>query len=307
MLRYLIHRLLSALPTLFIIITLTFFLIRLAPGGPFDSEQALPADIAANLNQAYHLDEPLLLQYAYYLGNLLQGDLGPSFKYQDTPVSELIWQGLPVSLQLGAWAMLLALMLGIPMGVYAAIHKDQWLDHSLMSLALLGITLPNFVIAPLLALVFGVFLQWLPVAGWHQGHWTALILPVIALALPQVAYIARLMRSSLLDILQQPYIRTAYAKGLTPSQVVWRHAFKLAILPVVSWLGPAVAAILTGSVVIEQIFGIPGIGRYFVQGALNRDYTLVMGVVIFYGTLIIVMNLLVDLLYAWLDPRVRYG
>ncbi|UJS23226.1 oligopeptide ABC transporter permease OppB [Thiothrix winogradskyi] len=305
MLQYVVKRLLGALPTLLVIITLAFFLIRLAPGGPFDTERPMPPEIAANMERAYHLDKPLPVQYGYYLLNVLQGDLGPSFKYKDHSVSSLIAEGFPVSLQLGVFAMLLALLVGIPAGMLAALHHNRPLDHAVMAVSMTGITIPNFVMAPLLALVFGVFLHWLPVAGWDQG-WKSAVLPVIALALPQIAYAARLMRASVLETLSSPHIRTAVAKGLPMRLIVWRHVLKGALLPVLSWLGPATAAIITGSVVIEQIFGIPGIGRHFVQGALNRDYTLVMGVVIFYGALIILMNLLVDVIYGWMDPRVRY-
>ncbi|MDQ5767655.1 oligopeptide ABC transporter permease OppB [Thiothrix subterranea] len=305
MLQYVVKRLLGALPTLLVIITLAFFLIRLAPGGPFDTERPMPPEIAANMERAYHLDRPLPVQYGYYLLNVLQGDLGPSFKYKDHSVSSLIAEGFPVSLQLGVFAMLLALLIGIPAGMLAALHHNRALDHAVMAVSMTGITVPNFVMAPLLALVFGVFLHWLPVAGWDQG-WKSAVLPVIALALPQIAYAARLIRASVLETLSSPHIRTAVAKGLPLRLIVWRHVLKGALLPVLSWLGPATAAIITGSVVIEQIFGIPGIGRHFVQGALNRDYTLVMGVVIFYGVLIILMNLLVDVIYGWMDPRVRY-
>ncbi|MBJ6611227.1 MAG: oligopeptide ABC transporter permease OppB [Candidatus Thiothrix moscowensis] len=305
MFRYILKRLLGALPTLLVIMTLAFFLIRLAPGGPFDSERPVLPEIAANLERAYHLDQPLPVQYGYYLLNILQGDFGPSFKYKDHTVSELIAEGFPVSLQLGLSAMLLALLVGIPAGMLAALRQNQPLDHAVMALAMTGITIPNFVMAPLLALVFGVFLHWLPVAGW-DGGWKSAVLPVVALALPQIAYAARMMRASMLETLGSPHIRTAFAKGLPLRLVLWRHVLKGALLPLVSWLGPATAAIITGSVVIEQIFSIPGIGRHFVQGALNRDYTLVMGVVVFYGGLIIVMNLLVDVVYGLLDPRVRY-
>lgn len=305
MFRYILKRLLGALPTLLVIMTLAFFLIRLAPGGPFDSERPVLPEIAANLERAYHLDQPLPVQYGYYLLNVLQGDFGPSFKYKDHTVSELIAEGFPVSLQLGLSAMLLALLVGIPAGILAALRQNQPLDHVVMALAMTGITIPNFVMAPLLALVFGVFLHWLPVAGW-DGGWKSAVLPVVALALPQIAYAARMMRASMLETLGSPYIRTAFAKGLPLRLVLWRHVLRGALLPLVSWLGPATAAIITGSVVIEQIFSIPGIGRHFVQGALNRDYTLVMGVVVFYGGLIIVMNLLVDVVYGLLDPRVRY-
>ncbi|OQX15075.1 MAG: oligopeptide transporter permease [Thiothrix lacustris] len=305
MLQCVVKRLLGALPTLLVIITLAFFLIRLAPGGPFDTERPMPPEIAANMERAYHLDQPLPVQYGHYLLNILQGDFGPSFKYKDHSVSSLIAEGFPVSLQLGVFAMLLALLVGIPAGMLAALHHNRALDHAVMAVSMTGITVPNFVMAPLLALVFGVLLHWLPVAGWDQG-WKSAVLPVIALALPQIAYAARLMRASVLETLSSPHIRTAVAKGLPLRLIVWRHVLKGALLPVLSWLGPATAAIITGSVVIEQIFGIPGIGRHFVQGALNRDYTLVMGVVIFYGALIILMNLLVDVIYGWIDPRVRY-
>jgi len=304
--RYFISRLVGAIPTLFIIVTLAFFLIRLAPGGPFDSERPVPPQIAENLNQAYHLDEPLPLQYGRYVWNLLHGDFGPSFKYHDYSVTELIRSGFPVSLRIGGLAILLALFIGVLLGALAALRQNSWLDYGVMSVAMTGIAIPNFVMAPLLTLVFGVFLHWLPVGGWGDGNLRHTVLPVIALGLPQIAYIARLTRASMIETLNSLYIRTARAKGLSSWLILRRHAARAALLPVISYLGPATAAIITGSVVIEQIFGIPGIGRHFVQGALNRDYTLVMGVVVFYGALIILLNLLVDLIYAWLDPRIRY-
>lgn len=306
MFRYFISRLVGAIPTLFIIVTLAFFLIRLAPGGPFDSERPVPPEIAANLNQAYHLDDPLPLQYGRYLWNILHGDFGPSFKYHDYSVTELIRSGFPVSLRIGGLAILLALFIGVLLGALAALRQNSWLDYGVMSVAMTGIAIPNFVMAPLLTLVFGVFLHWLPVGGWGDGDLRHTVLPVIALGLPQIAYIARLTRASMIETLNSLYIRTARAKGLSSWLILRRHAARAALLPVISYLGPATAAIITGSVVIEQIFGIPGIGRHFVQGALNRDYTLVMGVVVFYGALIILLNLLVDLVYAWLDPRIRY-
>ena len=279
-------------------------MIRLAPGGPFDSERQIPAEIAANIERVYHLNDPLLIQYGYYLKNVLKGDFGPSFKYQDYTVSELILQGFPVSIQLGLLAILLALLIGVTLGVIAALRQNGAVDYLVMALAMTGITIPNFVMAPILVLVFAVFLGWLPAGGW--GDLRHMILPVIALSLPQIATVARMTRASLIETLNAPYIRTAKAKGLPPRLILLRHASKATMLPILSWLGPATAAIITGSVVVEQIFGLPGIGRHFVNGALNRDYTLVMGVVIFYGVLIILMNLLVDLLYAWLDPRIRY-
>jgi oligopeptide transport system permease protein len=306
MLRYTIWRLFSAIPTLFVLVTLAFFLIRVAPGGPFDDERQLPAEIEANLKRAYSLDAPLWQQYLVYLGRLLHGDFGPSFKYKDYTVTELIWSGFPVSLRIGLAAIILAVVIGTAAGIVAALRQNSRTDYAVMSFAMLGIAVPNFVVAPLLSLVLGVYLNLLPVAGWGDGALRNLVLPVVALALPQVAYVARLTRGSLIEVLRANYIRTAHAKGLPERLVILRHAMRAALLPVVSYLGPATAAIITGSVVIEQIFSIPGIGRYFVQGALNRDYTLVLGVVVFYGVLIVLFNLLVDLAYALLDPKVRY-
>ncbi|SHF86235.1 oligopeptide transport system permease protein [Modicisalibacter ilicicola DSM 19980] len=306
MLTYTLKRLLMAIPTLWIVITLSFFLMRIAPGGPFDGERKLPPEIEANLMAAYHLDESLPMQYLRYMGNLLQGDFGPSFKYKDFSVTELIAQGFPVSLELGFWAILLALLIGLPLGVIAAIRRNSAVDYAVMGTALAGIAVPNFVIAPILALVFGVLLAWLPAGGWNGGAWQNMVLPVIALAIQQIAYLARMMRASMIEVLGSHFIRTARAKGLSETKVILHHALRPALLPVLSYLGPAIAGIITGSVVIEQIFGIPGIGRYFVQAALNRDYTLVMGTVVFYGALIVLLNLVVDLLYSALDPQIRY-
>ena len=306
MLAYAVKRFLGAFPTMLLIVAISFFMIRLAPGGPFDRERAIPPEIEANLNRAYHLDDPLWLQFLRYLGNLAQGDFGPSFQYRDFTVTELIWGGFPVSLRIGALAMLLAFVLGVGLGTSAALRRNTWVDYAVMAGAMSGIAIPVFVMAPLLTLVLGVHLRWLPVGGWNDGDFAHTLLPVVTLSLPQVAYIARLTRGGMAEVLRSQYIRTARAKGLPERVIIVRHAMKAALLPVVSYLGPATAAVVTGSVVIEQIFGIPGIGRYFVQGALNRDYTLVMGVVIFYGVLISLANLIVDLLYGWLDPRVRY-
>ena len=302
---YLVRRLLVSVPTLLVIVTVAFFMMRVAPGGPFDQERALPPQIEQNLQAAYDLDQPLIVQYLRYLGGVLQGDFGPSFKYRDFTVAELLWTGFPASLKVGGLAMLLAIGLGIGLGTLAALKQNSGADYAVMATAMTGITIPNFVMAPLLTLVFGVYLSWLPVAGWGGGDLPHLILPVIALALPQVAYIARLTRGSMIETLGANYVRTARAKGLTERIVVLRHALKGALLPVVSYLGPATAQVVTGSVVIETIFEIPGIGRYFVQAALNRDYTLVMGTVIVYAVLIIALNLLVDLIYGWLDPKVK--
>ncbi len=303
---YALRRFLGAWPTLFMIVTLAFFLIRVAPGGPFDTDKTLPPEVQANLDKKYHLDEPLYQQYGRYLWDVLHGDFGPSFQYKDYTVTELIGAGFPVSLRLGLSAIALALLVGVTLGTLAALRQNSPFDYTVMALAMTGISIPNFVMAPLLLLVFAVYLQWLPAGGWNGGAPAHVILPVIALALPQVAYIARLTRGSMIEVLRSNFIRTARAKGLPERAVIVRHALKPALLPVVSYLGPATAGIITGSVVIEQIFSIPGLGRFFVQGALNRDYTLVMGVVIFYGVLIIVFNLIVDLLYGLLDPRVRY-
>jgi oligopeptide transport system permease protein len=304
-LRFAFQRLLGAIPTLLVLITLAFFLIRLAPGGPFDSEKQLPPEIEANLRSAYNLDEPLPMQLGRYLGNLARGDFGPSFQYRDFTVTELIATGFPVSLRLGALAMTLALLLGLSVGTLAALRQNRAADYAVMGAAMTGISIPNFVLAPILVLIFAVWLRWLPAGGLGDGSFRYLVLPVIALALPQVAYIARLTRGSMIEVLRSPFIRTARAQGLPTRTVILHHALKPALLPVVSYLGPALAAIITGSVVVEQIFGVPGLGRFFVQGALNRDYTLVMGVVVFYGSLIIALNFLVDLVYGWLDPRLR--
>lgn len=305
MFAFVLKRLLSAIPTLFVIITLAFFLMHSVPGGPFDSERILPPEVEANLNAAYDLDKPLLVQYGLYLSKVVRGDFGPSFKYADFTVTEIIASGLPVSAKLGLTAMAVALVVGVLLGTIAALNQNSRTDYTVMAVAMTGIAVPNFVVAPLLSLVFGVYLGLLPVAGWNGGALQNMVLPVTAMALPFIAYIARMMRGSMIETLRATYIRTARAKGLRESVVIWRHAMPAAILPVVSFLGPATAGILTGSVVIEQIFGLPGIGKFFVQGALNRDYTLVMGVIIFYSFAIIIFNIIVDLLYRLLDPRVR--
>jgi oligopeptide transport system permease protein len=305
MLSFAIRRLLSAIPTLFVLLALTFALIRVAPGGPFDAEKQLPPEIESRLRAAYHLDEPLYQQFARYLGGLLQGDFGPSFQYKDYTVTELIAAGFPVSLKLGGLAIVLAVLIGVSLGTWAALRQNKPTDHAVMAAAMTGISIPNFVLAPLLILILAVQLRWLPAGGLGDGSWRYLELPEIALALPQIAYIARLTRGSMIEVLRSDFIRTARAQGLPLRDVLLLHALKPAMLPVVSYLGPAAAGVITGSVVIEQIFGVPGLGRYFVQGALNRDYTLVMGVVVFYGVLIILFNFLVDLAYRWLDPRVQ--
>lgn len=306
MLKFAVKRLLGAVPTLLLITTVSFFMIRAAPGGPFDKERIVPPEIEARLKHAYHLDEPLPLQFLRYLNNLLHGDFGPSFQYKDFTVTELIWGGFPVSLRLGALAIVLALVIGVGAGAIAALRQNSRADYAIMGVAMTGIMVPNFVLAPLLTLVFGLWLSWLPVGGWENGDLPHMILPVIALSLYQISCIARLTRGSMIEVLRTNYIRTARAKGLPEHIAITRHALKAAMLPVISFLGPAIINTITGSIVVEQIFGIPGIGRYFVQAALNRDYTLVMGVTIFYGVLIILANLAVDLIYGLLDPRIRY-
>jgi oligopeptide transport system permease protein len=306
MLGYALRRLLGILPTLLVIVTVSFCVMRLAPGGPFDAEQALAPPVRANLERAYGLDQPLPLQYLRYLGRLAHGDFGPSLRQRDFTVSELIATGLPLSVTLGLAAVLLAVLLGIPAGVLAAIRRGSGLDHGVTTLAVLAIALPSFVTGPLLALVFGLYLRWLPVAGWEAGSPRYLVLPVLTLALPIAAYLARLMRGSLLEVLRAPYVRSARARGLGAARVLWRHALRPALLPVVSYLGPAVAFAVTGSLVVETVFGLPGTGRYLVQGAIDRDYPLVMGMIIVYAVFTLLCNLLADLLYGWLDPGVRH-
>jgi oligopeptide transport system permease protein len=306
MLRYFLKRLGGAVPTLFIIVTLSFLLVRIAPGGPFDEEKTLPPEIMANLESAYGLDQPLWVQYTRYLHSLLHGDFGPSFRYKDFTVTELIGQGLPVTAEIGVAALFLALTLGVLIGVFAALRQNLAADYTVMAVVLAGIAVPSFVVLPLLGLLFGIYVHWLPVAGWEPGSIRHLILPVIALTLPPLAYVARLTRASFLEVLQRPFIRTAFAKGLPLRTVIVRHALRPALIPVAGYLAPAVASIMTGSLVVESIAGLPGVGRYLVQGAINRDYTLVLGMVILYSVILIGMGLVVDLLYAWLDPRVRF-
>jgi len=305
LLRYTLLRLLGAIPTLLLVIILAFLMVHAAPGGPFDDERVLPPENAAAIEAAYHLDEPLPRQFGRYLVGLLHGDLGPSYRYVDYSVAELIGTGFPLSLQIGVLAMLLALLLGISAGTVAALRQGTLLDRVVMSFAMTGLSIPVFVVAPVLVLLLAVKLHWLP-AGWSGNPGAArYVLPVITLALPQIAYIARLTRASMIDVLGRDFIRTARAQGLGTKTIIRVHALKPAMLPVLSYMGPAIAAVLTGSVVVEEVFGIPGLGQFFVRGALNRDYTLVLGIVIFYATLIIALNLLVDILYGVIDPRVR--
>jgi oligopeptide transport system permease protein len=296
-------RLFEALLTLWLLATLCFVLLRAAPGGPFDTEKAAPPEVQAALEARYRLDRPLVAQYGAWLGDVARGDLGPSFQYPDYTVNQLVAQALPVSLLNGGLALLLALLVGVPLGVWAALRAGAWVDRALMLFAGLGLAVPKFVVAPLLVLLFAVTLQWLPAGGW--GEWDNSVLPVIALALPNLAYCARLTRASMLETLGAEYLVAARARGLSEARLLFTHALKPGLLPVVAWLSPALINIVTGSAVVEQVFGIPGMGRYFVQGALNRDYTLVLGVVLVVGALIVAINALVDALRAWLDPRLR--
>ena len=285
------------------ILTLVFMLLRLAPGGPFDGERRLPPDIEANLRAAYHLNEPLPQQYLRYLSALARGDLGPSFRQKDFTVNELVARGLPVSLALGSGALVVALLLGLPLGLVAGMQPGTRLDRGLMALAGLGIALPAIILGPIAVLVFAVELDWLPAAGSDSA--AHFVLPIVTLALPWVTAIARVLRTSTAETLSLPHIRTAYGKGLPTRRIVLSHVLPLALVPVIAFLGPATAGLLTGSVVVEQVFELPGIGRYFVQAALNRDYTLVMGVTIVYASLLLICNLLADLIVLWLDPRAR--
>ena len=306
MLAYTARRIAGMLPALLVIVTVSFFIVRLAPGGPFDQEQTLPPQIRANLNRAYGLDQPLGVQYLRYVAGLAQGDFGPSFRQRDFTVSELIASGLPVSATLGVCAILLSILVGIPLGVAAALWRSTAVDFGIGGFAVLGIALPGFVTGPVLALVFGLYLHWFPVAGWEEGAPRYLVLPVLTLALPVIAYVARLTRGSLLEVMRANYIRTARARGLGEARILLRHALRPALLPVVSYLGPACAFVVTGSLVVETVFALPGTGRYLVQGAINRDYTLVMGMIVVYGAATLLLNLAADLLYGWLDPRVRH-
>lgn len=300
--RLMVYRLASIGLTFVVIVTLIFVLLRLTPGGPFDGERALPPEVEANLRAAYHLDKPLVEQYGRYLMSLLQGDLGPSFRQKDFTVNELVAVGLPVSLIVGASALVLALFLGMLVGTFAALHPGRFIDVALMGVINLGLAIPGIIVAPVCVLVFAVLLGWLPAGGiGTPAHY---LLPSVAAALPYAAAIARLWRGAVLEALQEPHVLTARAKGLPQFRLLLRHVFPIAALPLVSYLGPLAAGLLTGTVVVEQVFELPGIGRYFVQAAINRDYTLVMGVALVFAALILLFNFCVDILYRLLDPRV---
>ena len=300
---FFVSRLLQAIPTLLIIATLTFFMTRFAPGGPFDSEKAIPEEIKVKLESHFGLNLPLFDQYLLYMKNLLAGDLGPSFKYVGWDVSELIGIAFPVSLGLGVSALFIALLVGLPAGMVAALRKNTLWDYLPMGLAMVGICLPTFVLGPILIMIFSTKLNLLPALGWYS--WSDLILPSLTLGLFYAAYIARLTRAGMLETLKQDYVRTARAKGASPSRVIIQHALRGGLLPVVTFLGPAFAGLVSGSFIIESIFFIPGLGMFFITAAFNRDYTMVLGTVLFYATLIIALNLLVDFLQAWLDPKAR--
>jgi oligopeptide transport system permease protein len=300
-----IRRLLGAIPTLFALITISFFVMRLAPGGPFSTNRKLTEAILANIQRAYHLDEPIWMQFGRYLWGLLHLDFGPSMKYRDFSVSELIAHGFPVSLEVGFWAMVLATVAGVVLGIAGALRRNGVIDLSAGVVAMVGLAVPIFVIGPLLQILFGLKLHWLPIAGW-DGSISAKILPIFVLALPNIAYISRLTRGSMIETLRANYVRTARAKGIGAHRVIWKHAMTGAMLPVIAYLGPATAITVTGSVIVEQVFGIPGIGRYFVEGASNRDYPLVMGVTILYGGIVILANIVTDVARGLIDPKVSY-
>ena len=304
MLNFVFRRVLAAIPVLFVVILVTFVLVRMAPGGPFDEERNVPAQVLENLNKRYHLDDPVHVQFFTYVGNLLQGDFGPSYKYPNRTVTEIIASGVPVTIELGIYALLFAMLFGAAAGIIAALKPNTWQDYTPMSLAMIGICVPSFVMGPILILIFGIWLNWLPVSGWGYATYDKLI-PSITLGSTYAAYISRLTRGGMLEVLSQDYIRTARAKGLPEWRVIIFHAFRGGITPVVAFLGPAAAGLLSGSFVVETIFQIPGIGRFFLQAAFNRDYTMILGTTIFFAGLIIVFNLITDIIMVWLNPKLR--
>ena len=305
MLRFLGRRLFVAIPTLFLVVTVAFFMMRAAPGSPFDMDRKLSPEIERNVMAKYGMDRPLSEQYLNYLSGVVRGDFGPSLRYKDKTVAQILKDNYRPSLTIGLSALVLGGTIGVTLGVLAALRQNGWVDVGVMGVAILGVCVPTFVTAPLLVLLFGSTLEWLPNGGWNGGALGNLVLPVTVLALPQIAIISRLTRAGMIEVLQSNYVRTARAKGLPAHRIVFRHALRAAILPLVSYLGPACAGLITGSLVVEQIFNLPGLGKFFVISALQRDYTVVMGMVIFYAALILVLNLIADLLYAVLDPRVR--
>jgi oligopeptide transport system permease protein len=309
MTKFIIRRFIGLIPTLFVIVTVSFFIIRVAPGGPFDLEKRLPPTIKKNIERKYHLDEPVIVQYGRYVLDMLRGDLGPSYRNPDHDVNYFVVNSLPKSMILGVLALSASVVLGIGVGMISAVRQNSWADYTAMSFAVVGITVPLFVIAPVLMYFFAMRLHWLPTSGWitSDAGWLTLILPVATLTFPYFAYNARLSRASILEVLRSDYVRTARAKGLRDSVIMFKHVLKGALLPVVSFLGPAFAGIVTGSVVVERIFRIPGMGQFFVQAAFNRDYTLLMGDVIVYSVILVIMNFVVDIVYGFLDPRISYS
>ena len=306
MIRFILRRILEAIPTLLVLITISFFMMRLAPGSPFTGDRMLPPEVLANIEAKYNLNAPLYEQYFDYLKQLLRGDLGPSFRYRDYTVNELVATHFPTSAKLGLAAFTLAVVLGTLAGVVAALKQNSFWDYLVMSCAMTGVVIPSFVVAPLLILIFAITLQWLPAGGWYGGKWQYMLLPMIALSLAYIASIARIMRSSMIEVLNSNFIRTARAKGLPMHRIILKHALRPAFLPVLSYMGPAFVGIITGSLVIESIFGLPGVGTLFVDGALNRDYSTVLSVTILVGSLTILFNMIVDILYAVIDPKIRY-
>ncbi|SQD80183.1 oligopeptide ABC transporter permease OppB [Moritella yayanosii] len=306
MFKFILKRILEAIPTMLVLITVSFFLMRFAPGSPFSSERTLPPQVMANINAKYGLDKPVLEQYLTYLTNVIQGDLGPSFKYKDFTVNELVASALPVSAKIGAFAFVFALIFGVFVGTIAALRQNTWLDYSIMSTAMIGVVLPSFVLAPGLIYLFSIDLGWFPAGGWLDGSFKYMVLPVLGMSMLYVATFARITRGSMIETLNSNFIRTARSKGLSFPYIVMKHALKPAMLPVVSYMGPAFVGIITGSVVIETIFGLPGIGKLFVNAAFNRDYSLVMGITILIGFLFILFNAVVDILLAYIDPKIRY-
>lgn len=306
MLKFIIRRLLEAIPTLLVLITISFFMMRLAPGSPFTGERKLPPEVMANIEAKYHLNDPMYKQYFNYLIQLSKGDFGPSFKYKDYSVNDLVAKAFPVSAKLGATAFIVAVLFGVSAGVIAALNQNTKWDFTVMGFAMTGVVIPSFVVAPLLVLIFAIHLKWFPGGGWDGGNLKHMVLPMVALSLAYIAIISRITRGSMIEIMHSNFIRTARAKGLPLRTIILRHALKPALLPVLSYMGPAFVGIITGSMVIETIFGLPGIGQLFVNGALNRDYSLVLSLTILVGVLTITFNAIVDVLYAVIDPKIRY-
>ncbi|MEC6796626.1 MULTISPECIES: oligopeptide ABC transporter permease OppB [Photobacterium] len=306
MIKFIAKRIFEAIPTLLVLITISFFLMRFAPGNPFTSDRPLPPEVLANIEAKYGLDKPVFEQYTTYLGNIVQGDFGPSFKYKDFTVNELVSKALPVSAKIGCFAFIFALVMGVSVGTLAALKQNTWLDYTIMSTAMAGVVMPSFILAPVLIYIFAINLQWLPAGGWQDGSLKFVILPMLGMALLYVATFARITRGSMIETLNSNFIRTARAKGLSYRHIILKHALRPALLPVVSYMGPAFVGIITGSVVIETIFGLPGIGKLFVNAAFNRDYSLVLGVTILIGSLTIIFNAIVDIVLAMIDPKIRY-